>query len=147
MAAPLLNNGAHRPARWTRRATSSEGGLILHLNTARRSRLSLLLPLQVAAQASGTLTGTVVGEESTPLAEARIRMAGVGMVVSDKDGRFRLTGVSHGDHVLEVRRLGYREFLQPVTIRAGCATHARVVPNNTPPNNRPALIAIAVYKF
>ena len=99
----------------------------MHLNTARRSLLSLLLPLQVAAQASGTLTGTVVGEESTPLAEARIRMAGVGMVSSDQDGRFRLTGVSHGDHVLEVRRLGYREFLQPVTIRAGETLYVRVV--------------------
>jgi len=99
----------------------------LHLNTARRSLLSLLLPLHVAAQRSGTLTGTVVGEESTPLAEARIRMAGVGMVSSDQDGRFRLTGVSHGDHVLEVRRLGYREFLQPVTIRAGETLYVRVV--------------------
>jgi hypothetical protein len=58
----------------------------------------LLLPVPIAAQGSGTLTGTVVGEESTPLAEARIRMAGVGMVVSGKDGRFRLTGVSLGDY-------------------------------------------------
>src|SRR2546429_4556175 len=81
--------------------------------------LSLLLPFQVAAQGSGTLTGTVVGEESTPLAEARIRMAGVGMVSSDQDGRFRLTGASHGDHVLDVRPLGDPEFLQPVTLRAG----------------------------
>src|SRR2546429_8701949 len=103
MAAPLLNNGAHRPARWTRRATSSEGRRILHLNTARRSLLSLLPPLQVAAQASGTLTGTVVGEESTPLAEARIRMAGVGVDVSDKDGPVRLTRGSPGGHVLEGR--------------------------------------------
>src|SRR3989454_2384454 len=89
--------------------------------------LSLLLPVPIAAQGSGTLTGTVVGEESTPLAEARIRMAGVGMVSSDKDGWFRLTGVSRGDHVLEVRRLGYREFLQPVTIRAGETLYVRVV--------------------
>src|SRR5947207_15351976 len=127
MAAPLLDNGAHRPARWTRRATSSKGRRILHLNTARRSLLSLLLPLQVAAQGSGTLTGTVVGEESTPLAEARIRMAGVGMVVSGQDGRVRVTGVSHADHVLEVRRPRYRALLQPVTIRAGETRYAREV--------------------
>src|SRR5207249_5151838 len=87
-----------------------------HVAKAHWLLLSLLLPVPIAAQGSGTLTGTVVAEESTPLAEARIRMAGVGTVSSDKDGRFRLTGVSHGDHVLEVRRLGYREFLQPVTI-------------------------------
>ena len=110
----------------------------MHLNTARRSLLSLLLPLGVAAQVSGTLTGTVVGEESTPLAEARIRMAGVGMVVSGKDGRFRLTGVSHGDHVLEVRRLGYREFLQPVTIRAGETLYVRVVLTLAPVPLNPA---------
>src|SRR6058998_3650539 len=89
--------------------------------------LTLLLPVPTAAQESGTLTGTVVGEESTPLAEARIRMAGVGMVVSDQDGRFRLTGVSQGDHVLEVRRLGYREVLQPITIRSGETLSMRVV--------------------
>ncbi len=98
-----------------------------HMTKVHWLLLSLLVPGPIAAQRSGTLTGTVVGEESTPLAEARIRMAGVGMVSSDKDGRFRLTGVSRGDHVLEVRRLGYREFLQPVTIRAGETLYVRVV--------------------
>lgn len=99
----------------------------MHVSTVRRSLLSLLLPVQIGAQVTGTLAGTVVSEDSTPLAEARIRIAGTGMVLSGKDGRFRLTGVSHGDHVLEVRLLGYRKVLQPVKIRAGETLYVRVV--------------------
>jgi len=99
----------------------------VHVSTVRRSLLSLLLPVQIGAQVTGKLAGTVVSEDSTPLAEARIQIAGTGMVLSGKDGRFRLTGVSHGDHVLEVRLLGYRKVLQPVKIRAGETLYVRVV--------------------
>ena len=100
----------------------------MHLSTVRRSFLSLLLPVQVAAQAAGTLTGTVISEDSTPLAEARIRIAGTNpMVVSRKDGRFRLADVPPGDRVLEVRLLGYARVLQPLNIRPGETLHVRVV--------------------
>src|SRR2546428_1538077 len=69
-----------------------------HMTKVHCLLLSLLLPVAIAAQRSGTLTGPRVGEQSSPLAEARIRIAGVGMVVSAQDGRCPLTVVSHGDH-------------------------------------------------
>jgi len=97
------------------------------VSTARRSLLWLLLPGQLAAQLTGTLTGSVVSEEATPVAGARIRIAGAGMVLSGNDGRFRLTHLSDGDHILEVRGLGYRAVMQPVRIRAGETLYVRVV--------------------
>src|SRR5437588_10043793 len=48
----------------------------------------LLLPVQVAALEGGTLTGTVVGAESVPLAAARFQVVGAEpIVVSDRDGQ------------------------------------------------------------
>jgi len=80
----------------------------------------LLLPLQIAAQGWGTLTGTVVGTDSGPLADARIRVDGAGpAVVSDQRGRFVLTRVSPGTHVVEVRLLGYLAVLQQVKVGQG----------------------------
>lgn len=79
-------------------------------------------------QALGTVTGTVVGENATPLAQARIRIAGTdSTVLSGTNGRFRLGGVAPGHRVLEVRLLGYVAVLRPVEIEAGATLDVQVV--------------------
>src|SRR5207237_1274068 len=88
----------------------------------------LLLPVQVAAQEWGTLTGTVVGADSIPLADARIQVAGTGpTVASDRDGHFVLARVSPGTHVVELRLLGSVGVLQRVEVRRGETVAVHIV--------------------
>jgi hypothetical protein len=98
------------------------------MRNAARSLLSLLLPMQVTAQALGTLTGRVVGENGTPLAQAQIRVAGMtALVLTGKDGRFQLAGVVPGHHVLEIRLLGYHMAQQPMDVGPGETLDVHVV--------------------
>jgi carboxypeptidase family protein/TonB-dependent receptor-like protein len=93
----------------------------------------LILPLPVVGQGSGTLKGTVLGENATPVAQARIRIAGTDpTVVSGRDGRFQLAGVSPGRQVLEVRLLGYAAVLRPVEIAQDETVHVEVVLDPVP---------------
>jgi hypothetical protein len=79
-------------------------------------------------QALGTLTGTVLGENATPLAQARIRIAGTdSTVLTGRNGRFHLGSVSPGHHVLEVRLLGYVAVLRPLEVEAGGVLDVQVV--------------------
>lgn len=89
--------------------------------------VALLLPPQLGAQgerskepSEGRLTGQIVGEGGTPIAQARIRVAGAAaLVLSGTDGRFAISAVRAGDQLLEVRLLGYVAFEQFVTVTAG----------------------------
>ena len=109
-------------------------GLMVTLPVSRLAAWwALLLPLQVAAQGWGTLTGTVVGTDSNPLADARIQVAGAGpTVVSDREGRFVLTRISPGPYVVEVRLLGYLTALQQVKVGEGEMVALRIVLNVAP---------------
>jgi len=79
----------------------------------------LLLP-RLHAQSTGALTGQVLADSVTPLAEARIRVIGAtNVVVSGSDGRFSFGTVAPGNQLLEIRRLGYVAFQQWVKIVAG----------------------------
>ena len=107
----LLDTGVCRQALWI-------GGRLPVRQLA--ACCPLLLAVQVAAQGWGALTGSVVGVDSVPLANARIQIAGTGpTVLSGRDGRFVLTGVSPGIHVIEVQLLGYLRVLQPVEVGQG----------------------------
>jgi hypothetical protein len=89
--------------------------------------------VQVAAQALGTVTGTVLGDNATPLVQARIRIAGTDpMVLTGKDGRFELGRVAPGHCVLEVRLLGYLAALRPIDVGAGETLHVQVVLASAP---------------
>ena len=84
-------------------------------------------------QALGTLTGTVTGENATPLPQARIRIAGTDpTVLSGKDGQFQLGSVTPGHLVLEVRLLGYVAALRPLDVGAGETLHVNVVLASAP---------------
>ena len=85
----------------------------------------------VAAQATGTISGSVVAAGSeAPLASAQIAAQGTNrLTLSDVNGRFRLTGLPPGEVVLEVRRVGFR----PLTQRVATGTDAvRLVLSETP---------------
>jgi TonB-linked SusC/RagA family outer membrane protein len=84
-----------------------------------------------AAQATGTITGSVIAAGSeAPLASAQIAAQGTNrLTLSDVNGRFRLTGLPAGEVVLEVRRVGFR----PLTQRVAVGTDAvRLVLSETP---------------
>ena len=107
----LLDTGVCRQALWI-------GGRLPVRQLA--ACCPLLLAVPVAAQGWGALTGSVVGVDSVPLANARIQIAGTGpTVLSGRDGRFILTGVSPGIHVIEVQLLGYLRVLEPVEVGQG----------------------------
>src|SRR2546422_6110659 len=83
---------------------------------------ALVLPLHLGAQGGGsatqetpegTLTGRVVAEDSLPIAQARVRVAGrTTLVLSGSDGRFTLSAVRAGGQGLGGGVIGYRAFDQ-----------------------------------
>ena len=98
------------------------------MHNAHSSLLLLLLPVQLAAQALGTLKGTVLSERAMPLADARIRIVNTDPVVlSGEDGTFQLAGVSPGHQLLEVRLLGYLAAFRPIEVGAGETLYVQVV--------------------
>ena len=83
---------------------------------------------RLVAQATGTITGTVLATGSeAPIVSAQIAAQGTNrLTLSDVNGRFRLTGLPAGDVVLEVRRVGFRPMTQRVAVGHGrCADHAQ----------------------
>ena len=95
--------------------TVSRSGNALLLATA-----FLLLPPLEAQSTSGALTGQVLADSATPLAQARIRVIGATTVaVSGADGRFSFGDIPAGNQMLEIRRLGYVAFTRWVRIVAG----------------------------
>ncbi len=74
-----------------------------------------------SAQATGTITGTVVDAETLePLVGARISVPALGIgILSLGAGRFVLTGVPVGTHELRARMLGHLTISQPVAVAEG----------------------------
>ncbi len=63
---------------------------------------------QLAEAQRGRITGTVVGEGGSPLADAQITVVGTGIgATSRADGQFVLTGVPTGSREILVLRIGY----------------------------------------
>ena len=71
-----------------------------------------------SAQATGTIAGTVVHAGSgTPIVNASITVQGTGRgALSDASGRFRITGLSGTEVMLETRRVGFRPLTQRATV-------------------------------
>jgi TonB-dependent starch-binding outer membrane protein SusC len=84
--------------------------------------LALLLQAgqPLAAQETATLTGTVHDEAGMALDAAEVVVAGTDRrTLTDRRGRFLITGVRPGLQTVEVRRLGYRAASQQVQVAAG----------------------------
>jgi hypothetical protein len=85
----------------------------------RRSLPTLLLPL--TARAHG-ISGVVVDTLGRPLLAAVVRVApGDSATRSDADGQFVLPWHGPGTYTLTVRRIGFRERTEEVTVRPGRA--------------------------
>ena len=85
--------------------------------------LSLLLARGLTAQGTGAIAGQVYSNASgVPVEAAIIVIDSIPRTQTDAQGRFRVEGLSAGEHTISVRRIGYAEWLMPATVRAG-ATH------------------------
>ena len=91
------------------------------------SLVALLWAVQLSAQATGTLSGTVAAADARPLANARVTVVGTTLAtLAGTAGGFQVASVPRGAQTLDVRMLGYAPVLLPVLIRAGETLHVRV---------------------
>lgn len=75
------------------------------------------------SQESPSLTGRITDETGRPLALAEVTVRGArSTALSDGDGMYRLYGINRGQHVIEVRRVGFTPATQSIMIDAGVAT-------------------------
>lgn len=83
--------------------------------------LALLLSAEAAwSQEVAAIAGIVTDLSETPLAQARVTIAGTPVqVLSQEDGRFHLGALAPGTQVVEVRLLGYSVLILPVELRPG----------------------------
>lgn len=74
-----------------------------------------------AAQATGTIVGTVINAETrAPLAAAAVRVTGTQLTGNtNAGGRFVIADVPEGAHSVQVKLVGFAPFEQPVTVVAG----------------------------
>jgi iron complex outermembrane receptor protein len=74
-------------------------------------------PQLLDAQSTGELTGRVVSTDNSAVAGAFISIDDAAPAAqSDSDGRFRVPGISEGSHVVHIRRTGFIESVDSVTI-------------------------------
>jgi iron complex outermembrane receptor protein len=81
---------------------------------------------QVAAQATGTVSGRVVNAATQqPISVVSIRVADR-TTRSDAEGRFTVTGIAPGTYTLRAILVGHREALDTVTVAAGQTTNVEI---------------------
>ncbi len=85
--------------------------------------VALAMPLELTAQATGTIEGTVTDAGSKrPLANAQVSIVGTGATVgalTNASGRFRVLNVAPGPRRVRARLLGYAPQEKPVELQAG----------------------------
>jgi len=87
---------------------------------------TVLIALSSVAAAQGTVTGTVVGEDTgQPLQNVQLVVVGTSLgALSGADGSFTIQNVPVGTQEIEARRLGYRRATVSVVVQS--ATEARI---------------------
>ena len=83
--------------------------------------LGTLTPVSLAAQDTGTITGSVVDAETGfPIVGAQVGIPALEIgILSQEGGRFVLAGVPAGTHELTVERIGLLAVARSVTVLAG----------------------------
>jgi len=80
--------------------------------------LLLFLP-EIATAQTGTISGTVNGEQGEPIGFAQVVVEGTSLgAVTDADGTYTITGVPAGSHTLRTEFLGYRPQSATVQVSA-----------------------------
>lgn len=81
---------------------------------------TLALPDVLAAQGTGTITGTLQARETgRPLAGAQVAIPDLARgTLTDERGRFLMTSVPVGSHTVEVRYIGYATVSEQVDVQA-----------------------------
>ncbi|MFC1639806.1 TonB-dependent receptor domain-containing protein [Gemmatimonadota bacterium] len=84
------------------------------------SLLMLLVGSPLAAQQSGSISGTVVDEQGNPLVNARVLLPASGItVITDASGLFRIVGLPEtGDATIRITTLGFSPVTEAVAIGA-----------------------------
>ena len=95
----------------------------LHHRTRRAFLIATILfgvATTAQAQAGSRITGTVLGEAGQPLPGAQVTITSttLGAVTNDQ-GKYTITGVSAGTHVLRAQRIGYSPVTQRVAVTSG----------------------------
>jgi iron complex outermembrane receptor protein len=86
-----------------------------------------LVPLSATAQSSGGLTGRVIAADGSPIVGAFISVdTAAPATQSAADGSFRIDSVSIGDHVVHIRRSGYVESVNSVTVTSSAPVEMSV---------------------
>lgn len=85
-----------------------------------------LLPAVASGQGTGTITGRVIDQATQlPVQAAQVVIVGTQRgAQTDQEGRYTITGVPAGSHELRVRRVGYGQTVQRVTVGDGATATA-----------------------
>lgn len=90
--------------------------------------LLVVSPTAHAAQSLGRLRGVVISLDSTPLADATIRLMGTDLAaMTDARGRFSIAGVHAGAHLIQVRHIGYASVISRLDFGSGETLAVQVV--------------------
>ena len=90
--------------------------------------------IEAQAGPGGTITGTITDAASrTGIADVTVQVEGtVRGVSSARSGRYRITNVPAGAHVLVARRIGYNAQRQPVHVTGGAEVTVDIVLQSSP---------------
>jgi predicted thioesterase len=93
----------------------------------------LFAPQRLQGQGMGTVAGTVVASDSTPLALARIVVVGTELMAwTGSGGRFQVRGVPEGAQTIEVSAIGYDPAVVAVAVAVGGTVRVHVVLERIP---------------
>ena len=83
---------------------------------------------ELASQPGGTVSGTVISADKSPVSHARVRVIGTNRAtISQADGAFEITGVPTGRQRLEVVMIGYTPTGMAIEISAGATLQVNLV--------------------
>jgi TonB-dependent starch-binding outer membrane protein SusC len=100
--------------------TDSNGGDEMRIPIVILGLIALGTPYVGAAQPTGSIAGSVTSEVDRPLSGVEVTLArGAQATITGPDGRFLLTGVPVGEHVVRARFIGYAVDEVTVTVAVG----------------------------
>jgi TonB-dependent starch-binding outer membrane protein SusC len=111
---------AERTVQQSRSNIDSNGGDEMRIPIVILGLLALGAPNAALSQQTGSIAGVVTTELDRPLSGAEVSLAGAPQAtLTTADGRFMLTGVRVGEHVVRVRFIGYGVTEEVVNVAEG----------------------------